>query len=46
MSDVTPSPHDDWRSRRHAGETGSWIAGVILITHGLRPFRADCRFPR
>lgn len=35
MSDVTPSPHDDWRSRRHAGETGSWIAGVILILLGV-----------
>ena len=35
MSDVTSSPHDDWRSRRHAGETGSWIAGVILILLGV-----------
>jgi hypothetical protein len=34
MSDTSPGPHGDWRSRRHGGETASWIVGVILILLG------------
>ena len=35
MSDTSQGPHDDWRTRRQWGETGSLIAGVILILLGI-----------
>jgi hypothetical protein len=34
MSDVTPAPQVDWRTRHRGGE-GGWMVGVILILLGV-----------
>ena len=34
MSDMTPTPRDEWRYHRHGGE-GSWMFGVVLILVGM-----------
>ncbi|HEY5468306.1 MAG TPA: hypothetical protein VIK85_04310 [Coriobacteriia bacterium] len=35
MSATSQGSHDDWRARRHGGETASWVVGVILILLGV-----------